>query len=90
MAWTVSKEVTVFGNKAVSIIKCTADAATDNIDTGLSYIDAITYGIVSMTTTSSIHVAKNSGSGGTALTGYLGCSGFTSGDVVDFVVYGKR
>jgi hypothetical protein len=90
MAWTISKEVTVFGNKGVSLIQASADSAESNIDTGLSRIDGFVMGVVSMTTTASYHVAKNSGSTGTALAGYLGTSGFTSGDVVHFIVYGKR
>jgi hypothetical protein len=90
MAWTVTKRITIFGDQAISLINLLPDAAESAVDTGLSRVDGFAIGINSMTTTASYHVKKNVGSTGTALVGYLGCSGFTSGDVVDVIVWGKR
>lgn len=89
MAWTLNKKLTVFGDMRVMIISATADAATQNVDTGLDNIHGFSVGPISMKSTNSWRVAPNSHASGTEAFGYLGCSGFTSGDEVYFVVYGK-
>lgn len=90
MAWTITRDNTVFGNKAAVGITVTTDSAETAITTGLKNIDYFTMGIISMTTSANFKVARNSGTTGTAVGGLLGCSGFTSGDVVNFVVFGTR
>jgi hypothetical protein len=88
MAWTVTKTPTVFGNKRAVLMACVADAATQNIETGLSTIEAFSVGYSSMTSASP-KLWANSGSAGTAIAGVLGCGGFTSGDVLYITVYGR-
>ena len=90
MAWTITRDKTVFGNKAVVGITIQPDSATFNVETGLKNIHYFAVGIVSATTISSWHIAKNSGCVGTALAGTLGCTGFTSGDLIDVIVFGTR
>jgi len=89
MAWTVTRTNTVFGNQGAVILHCVADAAEQNIQTGLKKIVGMTMGHISLTTALS-KIAINSNSTGVAADGTLGCSGFVSGDVIDFVVYGPR
>lgn len=90
MAWTVSRDKTVFGNKAVVLLKCTADAATQTVETGLSRVDHYTLGYGSMSTIVGLSIFPNSNASGTNSNGVLGCSGFTSGDDVYMTVYGTR
>lgn len=90
MAWTVTKYNTVFGDKRVVGLKCTADAATQTVETGLAVIEWFalgTYG--SMASQTGRFVFINSGAGGTATLGSLGCSGFAIGDDVYITVYGR-
>lgn len=90
MAWSVDViDKYNEGNKRVHVVSCVADAATQNIDTGLSQIDHFVMGKQSVTAGTNQVVYANSGAGGTALAGYLGCSGFTSGDVFFVKVYGR-
>ncbi len=88
MAWTVTREPTVLGNKRVSFLKLTADAATQTVETGLGFIDSISWGPASMTTLNA-RVWPNSNASGVQSNGVLGCSGFVSGDVLYVTVYGK-
>lgn len=90
MAWTITYDKTVFGNKAVVGITLAPDSATFNVETGLKKIHYFAVGLSSAATISSWHIAKNSGCGGTALAGFLGCTGFTSGDLADVIVFGTR
>lgn len=90
MAWTVTKYPTVFGNKRVVGLKCTADAATQTVETGLSVIEWVSLGTYgSMASQTGRYVFPNSGAGGTAIAGVLGCSGFAIGDDVYITVYGR-
>jgi hypothetical protein len=90
MAWTVTRYQTVFGNKRAVGLKCTADAATFNVETGLSVIEWFTAGTHgSMASQTGRYVFINSGAGGTAINGTLGCSGFATGDDIYFTVYGR-
>ena len=78
---------TVFGNKRVHIISCSVDAASANIETGLSVIHGHSFGCVSMAT-AGITVKKNIGSGATARNGIMNINSAVSGDVFHLVVYG--
>lgn len=77
----------VFGNKRVHIISCSLDAASANIDTGLSVIHGHSVGCVSMTT-AGLTFKKNVGSGATARAGIMNVNSAVSGDVFHLVVYG--
>ena len=94
MAFTTSTIVeSVMGNKRMKNIRITADAATQNVSTGLQDIDAMAATAVSMATCSgnsgpSWRIARNSGAAGTAIAGTLGISAATSGDVYEVVVWG--
>lgn len=90
MAWTVTRDKTVFGNKAVVNLKLTADAATQTVETGLAKIDHFNQGFGSMSTLVGLTVAINSNAIGVASAGVLGLSGFTSGDDIFLTVYGTR
>ena len=89
MAWTVSREHSVFGNKRAVLVKCTADAATQTVETGLSVIDGVGLGYGSMSTIVGPKVYINSNASGVQSNGVLGCSGFTIGDDVYITVYGR-
>lgn len=89
MAWTVTRYHSVFGNKRSVLLKCTADAATQTVETGLSVIEAYSLGYGSMSTIVGPKVYINSSSSGVEALGSLGCSGFTSGDDVYVTVYGR-
>lgn len=89
MAWTVTRYPSVFGNKRTVLMKCTADAATQTIQTGLSVIEAISLGYGSMSTIVGPKVYINSNASGVAELGSVGCSAFTSGDDVYITVYGR-
>lgn len=87
MAYTVARENTVFGNKRAVLLKITADAATQTIETGLPRVDhiAIHYG---SGTSSAMKIAINSNASGVQSFGVLGISGATSGDDVYVTVFG--
>lgn len=87
MAFTVTRYPSDFGNKKVVLLDVTADAAEANINCGFTFIEAIAVGLCSMNS-SNIHIAVNSGSTGTALVGFLGISGCTSGDRFFVSVFG--
>lgn len=90
MAWTVTKYNTVFGDKRVVGLKCTTDAATQTVETGLSVIEWYTIGhLSSMASTTGRKVFINSNSSGVASMGVLGCSGFAIGDDFYVTVYGR-
>jgi hypothetical protein len=88
MAWTTTRQQISMGNKLAYNIEVTTDGADSVIDTGLSWVEGFTLGVVSCNTAPH-WVATNSGTTGTALAGYLGCSGFTSGDNFFVLVYGR-
>ena len=88
MAFTVSREHTVLGNKRVVLMDVTTDGAEDNVDTGIDVIDAFTVGIKSVTT-SFYMMQENVDSSGTASNGTIGMSGLVSGDEFFLVVYGR-
>lgn len=78
---------TTFGDKKVSVISCTIDAASANIDTGLSRIEWHSIGVVSMTT-AGVTFKKNVGSGATSRAGIMNVNSAVSGDVFVLTVYG--
>jgi translation initiation factor 1 (eIF-1/SUI1) len=78
---------TIMGNKRVHIVSATIDAASANIETGLSVIHGFSLGVVSMTT-AGITMKKNIGSGATARNGILNINSAVSGDVFNVVVFG--
>lgn len=77
----------VHGNQRVHIVSCSVDAASANIDTGLSVIHGFSVGVVSMTTTSA-SFKKNLGSAATARPGILNVNSTVSGDVFLLTVFG--
>lgn len=89
MAWTVSVlRKDIVGSHREFILSCTADAAEQAVDTGLSYVYGFAVGQVSCAT-GAPHIRLNQGSTSTALNGFLGCSGFVSGDVLLLTVKGR-
>ena len=90
MAWTVTRYPSVFGNKRVVGLKITADAATQNVDTGLKVVEWYSLGgFSSMASQTGRYIFPNSATTGTAVAGTLGCSGFAIGDDFYLTVYGQ-
>lgn len=79
MAYSVTKSETVYGNKRVALCDVTADAATGNVPTGLTKVDAVSLGSKSMHSFG----VKMSVSGGT-----VAFTGATSGDAFYLIVHG--
>ena len=89
MAWTITRDKSVFGNKAIVGLKVICDSATTAIESGLKNIDYFSYGPSSMNS-SNIHISPNEGLTSTSIAGTLGVTGCTSGDEFYIVVYGTR
>lgn len=91
MAFTTTiKRQTVIGNQRVVIYDCTADAdGEDNIQVKpLNNVESVAIGIASMD--SGPHSIRcNQNSSGTAAMGYVGASGFASGDHFYLICYGN-
>jgi len=90
MAWTITRYNKVYGNDRTVHLRCIADAATQNIFTGLSFIEAF-HGPSAVSMTSSVysfHISPNSSATGAQSFGILGMSGFTSGDEFFITVFG--
>lgn len=88
MAWTVSRVKSVFGDKRAVILNMTADAATQTVESGLAVIEGISTGYLSCSS-GAPKVYFNSNASGVQSFGVLGLSGFTSGDQISVVVYGR-
>lgn len=88
MAFTISREQTTFGNKKVTLLSCSVDSASGNIDTGLAVVDAFSLAPVSMAS-AGIILKRNVGSGATSRAGIINVNGATSGDVFFLTVYGR-
>ena len=88
MAYTTSTLVdTYMGQYRHKVIRATADAATQNIDTGLGNIAWA--GAVTVSNAADNWICYyNSLAAGTAAAGYIGVSGATSGDIMDIIIYG--
>ena len=90
MAFTKSFLVnTVFGDKRVKGLRLTADGAEATVDAGLSVIDHMDVSFQSAATAWRGTFKMNLGSTSTALNGFIGISGVTSGDVIFVTVYGR-
>lgn len=85
--WTVSGK-SVYGNQRVVYGTVVADAATGNINTGLSAVECVTMTPKSLTT-GAVKLRVNVLESGTAAVGYVGFSGVTSGDEMFVAVYGR-
>ena len=90
MAWDVSLiDRYNVGHKRVHVLSLTADAATFTVVTGLDVVDHWSTAQNSVTAGTNQVVYKNVGAEAAAIAGALGCSGFTSGDVLYVSVYGR-
>lgn len=87
MAFTIGREISVFGNKRVAILSCSVDSASGNIETGLKSVHGFSLAPISMAT-AAIVMKKNIGSGATAVPGLININGAASGDVFFVTVYG--
>lgn len=87
MAYTVTRTNSVFGNYRAVIMKITADAATQTVETGLKNIVGHSVGAQSLST-AAIKVYANSNASGVQSMGVLGISGCASGDIFFVTVYG--
>ena len=91
MAFTVATiEKTVFGNKNIAVLSCTADAASDAFASPFRYVDHVQFSPQSMSTGANggAKIRKNVLSAGTASNGYIAVTGVTSGDVFFLTVWG--
>ena len=91
MAFTVAViDKSIFGNKNVAILSCTADAASDAFASPFTYVDHVQFSPQSMSTGASggPKIKKNVLSAGTSSNGYIAVTGVTSGDVFFLTVYG--
>lgn len=80
-------ERTTFGNKAVQVLSCVADAATQTVSTDLGAVNWVSYSPKSMTAEPKL--AINEGPGGTSIGGTIAVTGLTSGDEFWLTVYGR-
>lgn len=87
MAWTVSHNVTVWGNKVVDIMKVTADAATQVIQTKCGVIEGFSASVISAASGGPT-VGMNLNASSALANGSLFCKSFTTGDDFCIVVYG--
>jgi len=87
MAYTTSLNVkTVLGNQRVHMYKVTADAASDEFDTGLDYVNHLS--AHQNVTSTNVSVLPNVLTAATAANGYISITGCASGDVFFLTVYG--
>lgn len=88
MAFTIGREMTVFGNKKVVLLSCSIDSASGNIDTGLSVVDCFSVSPISMATAAPL-MKRNVGSGATSRPGIININAAASGDVFHVVAFGR-
>jgi hypothetical protein len=89
MAFTVAKiKESVVGDMRFQILSCTADAATQVIDTGLDYIYGASFAPQSMAS-SPWSIRVNESAAGTSTVGSIGVTGVASGDVFYLTVWGR-
>ena len=89
MAFTVTVENTVFGNKNAKLLKITADSAEGNVTTGFGIIDhMVGHKPISMATANP-YIQANKNSSGTAANGTIGVSGVSAGAEFHLLVFGK-
>ncbi len=89
MAFTVSTEPTVFGNKNARLIKITADGAEANVTSGFNVIDFMVVGKQISMATANNYIQANKNSSGTAANGTIGISGVSAGAELHCLVFGK-
>lgn len=93
MAYTASLTArSTFGNQNVAFFTVTADAASGTVTTGFGTVEAVTMTPSSVTTNNSAvagRIRANATAAGGASAGVIGFSGFTSGDVMYLMVYGR-
>lgn len=88
MAYTINRvKKSVAGDLRMVIMSCTADAATQNVETGLDRIYGFSLSPVSMTA-ATVQAYPNALAAGTAAAGYLAVSGMTSGDEFHVICFG--
>lgn len=89
MAFTVAKiKESVVGDMRFQVLSCTADAATQAVDTGLDYIYGVAFAPQSMAS-SPWSLRANEGAAGTSTNGSIGITGVASGDVFYVTVWGR-
>lgn len=88
MAFTVTRTITVFGDKKVALLDITADAATQTVETGLSYVENLSLSPLSCAT-ANFKAAANSNASGVQSFGVIAITGVASGDKLHAVVYGR-
>jgi hypothetical protein len=89
MAFTVAKiHEDVHGSSRFQVLSCTADAATQAIDTGLDYVYGVSFAEQSMSS-GNFSIRANQGAAGTAVVGTIAVTGVTSGDVFYLSVWGR-
>ena len=89
MAFTVTTEKTVFGNKNTFLMKITADGAEANVTSGFNVIDYMIVGKPVSMATAFPAVVFNKNSTGTAANGTIGISGVSAGADIFCLVFGK-
>lgn len=93
MAYTASlTNRSTFGNQQVAFYTVTADGASGTVSTGFGTIESVTMTPGSITTNNSGSLGRvrpNGTAAGVDSPGTVGFSGFTSGDVMYLMVYGR-
>lgn len=77
----------VHGSSRVHHYSCVADGADQEIETGFSIVDGVSYAPKSMAT-ALVSVTKNELSSGTASVGYVSVTGIASGDEFYLTIWG--
>lgn len=89
MAFTVAKlKESVVGDMRFQVLSCTADAATQAIDTGLDYIYGVALAPQSMAS-SPWSIRANQGAAGTSTVGTVAVTGVASGDEFYLTIWGR-
>jgi hypothetical protein len=91
MAFTVTTQFeTVMGNKRVTGLLVSADAASAAVDSQMGFVECVSFSPVSMGSASSLaYFYANQGVGATSIAGSIRAGGLTSGDVFFLTVYGR-
>jgi hypothetical protein len=80
-------EKNVVGRNRTNILSISMDAASSNVDTGLSKVYGYALGVVSMATAGPT-MKRNIGSGATARNGFINVNSAAAGDVFILTVFG--
>jgi hypothetical protein len=87
MAYTVVRKQHQAGDMRVVVLSCTADAATQTVETGLKNIFGFSVGPISMATLA-VSIYANSSASGVRAMGSLGMSGVNTNDEFYVVCFG--